>query len=151
MADDGITEGVQAAFQSFIETHGFLSRLGVQLERVEQGRAVMVVPYDETLTNPALGGVASIHGGVASTLIDTSSAFALRTTFENPESAALATIDLSVSYLRPAIGDLRADATVVRSGGRIGVTRVTVESETPKEGVAPVAVGMTNYRLFRDR
>lgn len=146
-----LSDEAKAQFDSFIDTHGFLSQLGVELVEVEEGRAVMEIPYDETLTNPTMRGAASIHGGVASTLIDTASAFALRTTFDEPGSAKLATIDLTVSYLRPAIGDLRADAEVVRAGGRVGVTRVTVTSETPEDGVAPVATGMTNYRLFRDR
>lgn len=144
-----LTADARAHFESFIDTHGFLSRLGVELDDASEGRAVMRVPYDETLTNPESNGTASIHGGVASTLVDTASAFALRTTFDDPGEASLATIDLSVSYLRPAVGDLVATAEVVRAGGRGGVTRVTVESETPGGEVAPVAEGMTNYRLFR--
>ncbi|MFB6070042.1 MAG: PaaI family thioesterase [Halanaeroarchaeum sp.] len=140
---------IEAAFASFVESHGFLSRLGVEFDEVSTGRVTMRVPYDETLTNPRRTGAASVHGGVAATLVDTSSAFALRTTYEDPATASLTTIDLDVSYLRPATGDLIADAEVVRAGGRVGVTRVLVESETPDEGVAPVAAGMTNYRLFR--
>ncbi|MFB6093677.1 MAG: PaaI family thioesterase [Halanaeroarchaeum sp.] len=146
---DDIADQVKQSFQSFLDTHGFLSQLGVTLDRIEPERVVMRIPYDETLTNPQIRGAASIHGGVASTLVDTSSAFALRTTFENPADAKLATIDLSVSYLRPAVGDLIADAEVIRAGGHVGVTQVIVESETPDDDVAPVAVGMTNYRLFR--
>ncbi|MFB6110823.1 MAG: PaaI family thioesterase [Halodesulfurarchaeum sp.] len=144
-----LSESAKEEFHSFVDTHGFLSHLGVTIDTIERDRVVMRIPYDESLTNPQIRGAASIHGGVASTLIDTSSAFALRTTFENPDEARLATIDLSVSYLRPAVGDLVADAKVIRAGGHVGVTQVIVESETPDGEVAPVAAGMTNYRLFR--
>lgn len=144
-----LSESTKEEFHSFVDTHGFLSQLGVTIDTIEQDRVVMRIPYDESLTNPQIRGAASIHGGVASTLIDTSSAFALRTTFDDPDDARLATIDLSVSYLRPAVGDLIADAKVIRAGGHVGVTQVIVESETPDGETAPVAAGMTNYRLFR--
>lgn len=140
----------ETAFESFISEHGFLSRLGVEFESVEPERVRLSIPYDETLTNPPRNGTASIHGGVASTLVDTTGAFALRSTFDDPMTIGLATIDLTVSYLRPAIGDLRATGEVIRVGGHVGVSSVTVESETPTGEVEPVASGTVNYRLFRD-
>ncbi|MDL5361574.1 PaaI family thioesterase [Halalkalicoccus sp. NIPERK01] len=129
--------------QSFITEHGYLSWLGVELDAVERGRVRMSVPGSEDLRNPGSGG--SIHGGIAATLIDTASGFALRTTFEDPANARLATTDLDVSYLRPATGDLVVEAEVLRAGGRTGVTDVAVESDTET-----VAVGRITYRLFRE-
>lgn len=139
-----------SAFESFVSGHGFLSRLGVEFESVEEGRVVVSVPYDESLTNPPRNGTASIHGGVASTLVDTSGAFAIRSTFDDQMAVDLATIDLTISYLRPAIGDLTATAEEVRVGGHVAVASVTVESETPSGDVAPVATGTANYRVFRE-
>lgn len=147
---DKLGADVEAAFESFVSEHGFLSRLGVEFDSIADREVVMRIPYDETLTNPARNGSASIHGGVASTLVDTSSAFALRTTYDDPTTARLATIDLTTSYLRPAVGDLVGTAEVVRAGGHVGVASVVVESETPSGDVEPVATGMTNYRMFRD-
>lgn len=132
-----------AGLESFIADHGYLSWLDLQLEFIERGRVEMSVPETEDLRNPGPGG--SIHGGIAATLIDTASGFALRTTFEDPTSARLATTDLDVSYLRPATGDLRVEAEVLRAGGRTGVTDVSVESNGET-----VAVGRTTYRLFRE-
>ena len=131
----------------FLEEHGYLAWLGVRLSDAGQGWAVMRIPYDEKLLNPGTGG--TVHGGVAATLIDTASAFALRTTFEEPMEANMATTDLHVNYLRPARDDLVARADVVRAGGSIGVTDVTVESTTPEGEQKAVAVGRTTYRLFR--
>lgn len=132
-----------AGLESFIADHGYLSWLDLQLEFIERGRVEMSVPETEDLRNPGPGG--SIHGGIAATLIDTASGFALRTTFGDPTNARLATTDLDVSYLRPATGDLRVEAEVLRAGGRTGVTDVSVESNGET-----VAVGRTTYRLFRE-
>jgi uncharacterized protein (TIGR00369 family) len=132
-----------AGLESFIADHGYLSWLDLQLEFIERGRVKMSVPETEDLRNPGPGG--SIHGGIAATLIDTASGFALRTTFGDPTNARLATTDLDVSYLRPATGDLRVEAEVLRAGGRTGVTDVSVESNGET-----VAVGRTTYRLFRE-
>ncbi len=145
----GLDAVAEERLQSFIEQHGFLSWLGLTVESVERGRVVFTVPYDERLANPAPGSKGTLHGGVTATLVDTVSGFALRTTFENPAEARLTTTDLNVSYLRPARDDLRGTAEVVRAGGSMGVTRVTVESTAPSGEDKPVAVGRTSYRLFR--
>ncbi|PCR89983.1 PaaI family thioesterase [Natrinema ejinorense] len=133
-------------WESFVQRHGYLSWLDLEVEHLEDGRAVLVIEQDEDFENPVGNdGHDPVHGGIVATLIDTSSAFALRTTFENPADAFLTTTDLNVSYLRPATGDLRAEAEVLRAGGSTGVTEVTVSGA---DGEA--AVGRTTYRLFRD-
>lgn len=134
-------------WEGFLDEHGYLAWLGVRVDDVGDGWAVMRIPYDDKLLNPGTGG--TVHGGVAATLIDTSSAFALRSTFDDPMAAGMATTDLNVSYLRPARDDLVATAEVVRAGGSIGVADVTVESTTPEGEEKAVAVGRTTYRLFR--
>lgn len=141
MVSDLDTDGLE----SFITNHGYLSWLGLELDAVEQGRVEMSVSETEDLRNPGPGQ--SIHGGISATLIDTASGFALRTTFEDPTNARLATTDLDVSYLRPATGDLTVQAEVLRAGKTTGVTDVSVSSSDANE---PVAVGRTTYRLFRD-
>jgi uncharacterized protein (TIGR00369 family) len=148
-ANEELSDEGAAELQAFVDRHGYLSWLGVTVEAVERGRIVMSVPYDEKLVNPDPDGTAVVHGGIAATLVDTASGFVLRTTFEDPADAALTTTDLDVSYLRPATGDLRAEAEVVRAGGSMGVTRVAVESERPDGERTEIAVGNASYRLFR--
>ncbi len=135
--------------QAFIESHGFLSWLNLEVEELEQGRIVMSVPYDEKLVNPG-STVGSIHGGVAASLIDTASGFALRSTFDDPTTGSLATTDLNVTYLRPATNDLRVEAEVLRAGGSMGFTDTLVTSLDPAGDDKAVAVGRTSYRLFRE-
>ena len=128
-----MTDGRLDAARSFVGQHGFLSWLGVGVEAIDEGRVVLSVPAREELRNVD-GGVRPIHGGVVATLVDTASGFALRTTFEDPADARRTTTDLDVSSLRPAMGDLRATATVVRAGRSMGVVDVRVTGADGSDG-----------------
>jgi uncharacterized protein (TIGR00369 family) len=128
------------------EEHGYLSWLNTSVDVVERGRVVLSIPFDDKLTNSDGG---TIHGGVAATLIDTAGGVVQRTAFEEPLTGGVATVNLNANYLRPATGDLRAEATVVRSGGSIGVSDMTVTSATNGD-TAEVVVGQGSFRLFRE-
>lgn len=130
-----------------IEKHGFLSWLNVSLETLEEGRAVMELPYQEKLTNWVTG---TIHGGVTATVVDTCSAFALRTCVDDPMNTTLATTDLNVKYVRPATSDLTVEAEVIRAGTSTGVTRVTVLGTDDEGQRKEIAIGATTYRLFTE-
>ena len=137
--------------EAVIDQHGLFAWLGLEIETIEHGRVVLGVPYDEKFTNLVPGGEENVHGGVAATLVDSASGFALRSTFDEPEKATLTTTDLNVSYLRPATDDLTVEAEVVRAGGSMGVTDATVSSIAPDGERKAVAVGRTSYRLFREQ
>jgi uncharacterized protein (TIGR00369 family) len=143
-------ENVQAFLQAAIDDHGFLSWLDVQVEEVGEGSVELRVPHDDRLTNMGPTNRGEVHGGVAATLVDTAGGLACRTALDNPASDGVVSINMDVSYLRAALGDLQARAEVVRAGGTIGVADVTVESETATAGFAPVVVGRGSYRLFRE-
>jgi uncharacterized protein (TIGR00369 family) len=148
-----------------LQEHGLFHWLDLDIVTVEPGRAVFDLPFDEKFANVSSG---TVHGGITATVIDTASGFALRSTFEAPARAALTTTDLNVRYVRPARGDLRVSAEVVRAGSSMGVTECEVT--TVHEGEASdasrsssdersesdggerkvVATGGTTYRLFRD-
>ena len=151
--DGGDLTGAQEFLQYHLDQHGFLSWLGATVESVDEGRMVMTIPYDEKLTNSGPGsGEAddernTVNGGIAATLIDTCGGLAVRASLDDPLESGVATIDLNVSYLRPAKGDLTATADVVRIGSTVGVSEVTVVSqngETERE----VAVGRGSFRVF---
>lgn len=161
MADDFPDDAAEIV-QSYIEDeHGYLSWLDTRVESISHGRVVMTVPYDEKLTNTVTPP--TVHGGIAATLIDTAGGVAQRTLLDDPMEGGVATVNLNVNYLRRAAGDLTATAEVVRSGGTIGVSTVTVVSTIPDDvddesaerwegspiGEA-VATGQASYRLFRD-
>ncbi|VTT87956.1 Vng1336c [Halorubrum sp. DM2] len=139
------------------DEHGYLSWLNTSVETIERGRVVLSIPFDDKLTN---ADGRTIHGGVAATLIDTAGGVAQRTTFENPLGGGVATVNLDANYLRPATGDLRAEAEVVRAGGSIGVSEMTVttavdgaggtDENDGEENRSEVVVGQGSFRLFRE-
>ena len=168
MADDQtrstLPDDAAAFVQEYIEQeHGYLSWLDTRVDALEVGRVVMSVPYDEKLTNTT--SPPTVHGGIAATLIDTAGGIAQRTMLDDPIAGGVATVNLNVNYLRRASGDLTATAEVVRAGGTIGVSTVTVISSIPDdvkgndeasrrwEGTQEeeaVATGQASYRLFRE-
>ncbi|ELZ06401.1 thioesterase superfamily protein [Natrialba chahannaoensis JCM 10990] len=154
IASDGGYDDIAQFLQSYIDEYqDFLSWIGTSVDDVGPGTMTMSIPYDQKLTNvrPATDTDRrpDIHGGIAATLIDTVGGLALRTELENPVDASIATINLNVNYLRPATGDLTATANVIRVGGTVGVSEVTVESTTPDGETKEVATGQGSYRVFR--
>lgn len=147
-------DGVREQLQGHIDEHGFLAWLNASVESVGPGRLVLRIPYDERLTNPSAsgpGGRATVHGGVAATLIDTAGGVSIRTTMPDPLDAGVATIDLNVSYLRPSTAALVATAETVRVGNTVGVATVSVEAVPTEDDRTEVAVGRGSYRVFRNR
>ena len=128
------------------DEHGYLSWLNTSVEVIERGRVALSIPFDDKLTN---ADGRTIHGGVAATLIDTAGGVVQRTAFEDPLAGGVATVNLNANYLRPATGDLRAEAAIVRAGGSIGVSDVTVTAATDGDG-SEVVTGQGSFRLFRE-
>jgi uncharacterized protein (TIGR00369 family) len=151
--DNGAAEIIQRYID---ERHSYLSWLGTRIEKIEYGRVVMTVPFDEKLTNKPQEATdvdseseLQIHGGVAATLIDTAGGIAFRPFLDDPFSGDIATVNLNVNYLRPATNDLVATAEVIRAGKTIGVSAITVESKNPDGDTKPVVTGQGAYRIFR--
>jgi uncharacterized protein (TIGR00369 family) len=134
------------ANREFLANHGHLQDLGITLEHQEEGRVVLSLPHDDSLVNP---GSAAMQGGVVATLIDHGGGAAIRTVLEEPFETPHATSDLNVTYLRPATGDLTAEAEVVRAGTSMGVVSVDVTADTPV-GEKAVATGRVTLHLQRE-
>lgn len=118
--------------------------LGLRLVEVGDGRAVMRVTPGPEHANA--GGFA--HGGLAATLIDSVTGCALWTTVD--DGAAIATVELNVTYVRPVgpdAGELVAEAEVVHSGGSIGVASAEVRDTSG----ALCATGRATYAVLRPR
>lgn len=150
-----VPDGAVEALQHYFDTkHEFLSWLGVEVEKLEIGRAVLSIPYQSKLTNVPWEGFEAaettppIQGGVASTLIDVAGGIALRPYLTDPLNDSMATINLNVNYLEQAVADLEATAEVIRAGNTVGVSEILVESINEAGDRTAVAVGMGAYRLF---
>jgi uncharacterized protein (TIGR00369 family) len=133
------------ALEAALREHELFRWLDLAVATVEPGRVAFHLPFDETFANISSG---TVHGGTTATVIDTASEFALRSTFDDPAAADLTTTDVNVRYLRPARGDLRVEAEVVRAGESMGVTEAEATTVHEDERTV-IATGGTTYRLFR--
>lgn len=120
------------AARQFIEAIPYARALGMVLDRIEDGVAVISMPYDERLIGDPASGV--IHGGAVSALMDTCSGAAVMSHRNAP--AATATIDLRIDYMRPARpGDrivARAECyNVTRSVAFVRATAHDADSDRP--------------------
>jgi uncharacterized protein (TIGR00369 family) len=114
----------------------FAQLIGMRLEDLKMDEATISVEIRDDLRQPS--GV--LHGGVTATLIDTAMAFAVRTRLE--PTAATATIDLTVHYLRPLVeGRATCIAKTVRAGKRI----FTVSAEVFNSDGKIIATGLSTY------
>lgn len=143
MADDR----PETASERAIAKTGILSWLGITIESEEEGHVVLRLPHRDELTNHQSD---TIHGGIVATLIDNAGGTAVRSVLASPGTTQYATTELNVSYLRPATGDLRADATVRRNGSSIAVIQIDVDSHLPSGEWATVAVGRVSYYVDAD-
>ena len=101
----------------------FLAHLGVVPEYAEGGKSrisLVIKPEFENSFQIA-------HGGVVMTLLDFAMGAAARSTNNQPLGAM--TIDMSVSFLRPSIGKIAVEGTVLKSGKTIHYCEAVVLNE----------------------
>jgi uncharacterized protein (TIGR00369 family) len=84
--------------RQFIAALPHAQALGMRLESISEGVAVISMPYDTRLIGDPETGV--IHGGAVSALMDTASGAAVMC---HPAGGiSTATLDLRIDYMRPA-------------------------------------------------
>lgn len=75
--------------------------LGMNIIELRHKHGLLQIPRSEKLIgNPRMG---IVHGGVVTTLLDTVSGLAVMASI--PEKKPLATLDLRIDYLRPALAE----------------------------------------------
>jgi uncharacterized protein (TIGR00369 family) len=107
--------------EEFIPFNKFL---GIRVTIAERGRVELELPFREELIGDPMKR--AIHGGVLSTLIDTTGGMAVWGAILDPH-LSVSTIDLRVDYLRPGKPEtLVCEGTAVRVGRSVGVTDMRV-------------------------
>jgi uncharacterized protein (TIGR00369 family) len=115
----------------------------MRVEALEQGFAKISIPFVEHLIGDPMRP--ALHGGVVSTLLDTTGGIAAFTAVRPGD--LLSTVDLRVDYLRPAaLRDVVAEGRVIRLGNRVAVCDVMAYQDDPEK---PVATGKGVYNVKR--
>ena len=118
--------------RQFIEAIPHSRALGMSLEQIGDGIAIISMPYDERLVgNPATG---VIHGGAVSALMDTCGGAAVMSHGDAPVGTA--TIDLRIDYMRAATPGQRIRARaecyhVTRSVAFVRATALDDDDDNP--------------------
>ena len=137
-----ITPERERLIQEKFEINHFPRMLGIEIDSVEEGRAVLSVEVREELKQ--LQGV--MHGGAIASLIDTAVAFAIVGASE-PEDR-FTTVEMKVNYLSAIReGRVRAEARLLRDGRRIIVADCDVFDDKGRLA----AKGLLTYIRLNER
>jgi uncharacterized protein (TIGR00369 family) len=140
-AEGGTTAGGSGLARGWLESSPFIGHLGIRLEEMEPGRAVLAMPYNDSL--PTLGDI--VHGGAISSLVDTAAAAAAWSGADLPERPRASTVGLTVDFLSPARGQgVTAVARVIRRG-RTGLCFCEVKASA--DDGTEVAFALVTYQL----
>ncbi|MEP9352417.1 PaaI family thioesterase [Xanthobacter sp. KR7-65] len=102
----------------------FMATLGARLGAVAAGRAEVVLPYAEAVTQQH----GFFHGGSIGAIADTAGGYAAFTLF--PPDSTVLTVEYKINIMAPGKGErLVAVGEVTRSGRTLTVVRVDVYAE----------------------
>ena len=128
--------------KSFFMNLPFSKYLGLKLERLGNGKAVMTIPYHKNLIGDPKTGV--LHGGVITTLLDSCCGAAVMTA-GNPKTST-ATIDLRLDYMRPAEPKsiITAEAMCYRVTNSVIFVRANAHDGTKETPIATATGAFTS-------
>lgn len=102
--------------------------IGARLGQIEPGRVVIVLPFSEDLTQQN----GYIHAGIITAIADSACGYAAYTLM--PPGSEVLSVEFKVNLLRPAEGEeFVAEATVLKAGRTLTVTRCDVHSKSSSE------------------
>ncbi len=130
--------------RQFMQAIPHAAELGMVMERLENGKAEVSMPYDEKLVGDPKTGV--IHGGAVSALMDTCCGAAVMSHPAAPLSTA--TLDLRIDYMRPATPGQRivTKATCYQVTRSVAFVRAVA---TDDDATRPVATATGAFTVDR--
>jgi uncharacterized protein (TIGR00369 family) len=134
---------VQGLVDGTLPLNTIAQTLGYDVAEVESGRVVVTLIPNDTHLNPS----GTVHGGLAATLLDSAMGLAIWSTLE--KGLGQTTLEFKISLIRPimpGMGVIRAEATVLNRGRRVG----TAEGRITDERGRMLAHGTTTCLIFED-
>jgi uncharacterized protein (TIGR00369 family) len=134
-----------AAFRELIEEGILFNKLlGMKLLHLGDGQCRLLLPFRQELLGDSRRQ--ALHGGVISTLIDACGGFAVWSSGSIHDR--IATIDLRVDFLKPAVGtDIIAESRIKLLGNRVGNVHTAVWALEQPEVI--LAEGRSVYNIRR--
>jgi uncharacterized protein (TIGR00369 family) len=134
----------EAIARQFIAALPHSHALGMRLETIGEGIAVIAMPYDTQLIGDPETGV--IHGGAVSALMDTACGAAVMC--HPAGGVSTATLDLRIDYMRPATPGqtIRARAECHHVTRSVAFVRAVA---TDDDGDRPVAMATGAFTVDR--
>lgn len=140
-----MSDDLVARVRERTEANRFWRHLGVQVRDAGEGWVRLHVPVHDGLRNAA---GAPVHGGVLSALVDMAVGGALSTLHgESGGGVGQTTLDLNVSFLAAADGDLTAEGRILRRGRTVAFGETTIRDASDRL----VAVGRATYMILSGR
>ena len=117
-----------------LETLPHNAKLGIRMVELVPGRCTTYIEFRPELVGDPNRGV--LHGGVVTTLVDATAGAAVYASI--PRDTSLATLDMRIDYLKPALPDKRlyATAELYRLTRRIAFVRASAYQDNPENQVA---------------
>lgn len=113
-------EFLQALIRGEIPPPPIARLMNMTMSEVSAGRAVFVLQPGEEHYNP----IGMVHGGVASTLLDSAMGCAIHSTLA--AGVGYTTLELKVNFVRPishTVGEIRGVGDVIHVGGKVATAQ----------------------------